>query len=90
MCNISAPDLIGSDSWQLSQKIWVNFALEILLAGVRPLIKRPKANDTHYTAHMAPLDTESRLRQVSHDLAAYKEQILRKYPVNRMHRLIVV
>ena len=26
------------------------------------------------------------MRQVSHDLAAYKEQILRKYPVNRMHQ----
>lgn len=35
---------------------------------------------------MVPLDTESRLRQVRHDLAAYKEQILRKYPVNRKHQ----
>jgi hypothetical protein len=61
--------------------------LWILLAGVWALIDGLLAHDVHQATNTMPPCRETGLRKISRDLAATKERILRKYPIDLVHQI---
>ena len=52
-----------------------------------PFVDGLQPHDAHQATHAVPSCREPRLGQIRRDLAAAKERILRKYPVNLMHQI---
>ena len=79
--------MIGPRDWQLSQQVWPDLVLRMLLAGVGPFIDRLQPHDAHQAAHAVPSRREPGLGKIRRNLAAAKERVLRKDPINLVHQI---
>ncbi len=85
--DVAAPNLSGPRDCQLSQQIGIDPMLRVFLAGVWALINGLQTHNAHQATHTMPPRREPGLGKISCNLAAAKERILRKYPVNLMHQI---
>jgi len=72
----------------LVQAQWraINAVLWVLLAGVRPIVEGLQSYDVLQATQAMPSGREPGPGEIRRDLAAAKDRVFRKYPVNLMHQ----